>query len=77
MDPGVKNAGGATLVEPMTVERELTVQWVRDRVDNSRIIELYVGQRLPMQKTADILGISKSQVLERLRKLGLQRGRYD
>jgi DNA-binding NtrC family response regulator len=61
----------------MTVERELTVQWVRDRVDNSRIIELYVGRRLPMQKTADMLGISKSQVLERLRKLGLQRGRYD
>lgn len=67
------NEGCATLVELMTVERELAVQWVKTRVDDGKIIELYFNKSLSMQKTADLLGISKGQVLYRLHKLGLQR----
>ena len=57
---------GANLVEQLAESREVSVQWVKPRVDTVDIIELYVNSKLSAKETGRRLGISKTAVLNRI-----------
>lgn len=63
----------APIVEQTTVARELLVQWSPPRIDDQIIRELYMTQGLNTRDTAQKLGVSKTCVVKRLRKMGIRR----
>ena len=66
----------ASIVEPLTAARELLVQWVRVRIDDEIIRELRAVKGLTLRKVARLVGLSKTQVIRRLCRMGI-RGRSE
>lgn len=52
-----------SIFEPITVARELSVQWSTPRIDDQKIRNLYVVKGLTTRETGDALGMSKTGVL--------------
>ena len=67
----IRSGRDASIVEPITVARELLVQWSTPRIDDQTIREFYVSKRLTTRQTAAALGTSKTNVIQRLHKMGI------
>ena len=68
-----RKTGGrdAPIVEPITVARELLVQWSPPRIDDQIIKKLYTEVGLTTRDAAKRVGMSKTNVIRRLNSMGI------
>ena len=66
----------APIVEPITVAKELLVQWSPPRIDDQLIRKLYNNGKLTTREVAKIIGISKTNVIRRLNEMGIGKKKF-